>query len=42
MAPQIISQMREHIVFWHYDQQKKVPEIAVLADRSESAIYEIL
>ena len=42
MAPQITSQIRERIVFWRYDQQKKVPEIAVLADCSESAIYEIL
>jgi transposase len=42
MAPQISTQLRERIVFWRYEQNKKAPEIALLAGCAESTVYEIL
>ncbi|KAI9457789.1 hypothetical protein BJY52DRAFT_1093610, partial [Lactarius psammicola] len=42
MAPQISQQLRERIVFWRYKQQKKAPEIALLAGCAESTVYNIL
>ena len=42
MAPQISTQLRGQIVFWQYEQNKKAPEIALLAGCAESTVYEIL
>ena len=42
MAPQIFQQLQERMVVWQYDEHKKAPEIALLANYSESTVYQIL
>ena len=42
IATMILVDIRNHIIVWHFKEQKGAPEIAQLAGCSESVVYKIL
>ncbi|KAG2147736.1 uncharacterized protein EDB93DRAFT_1146396 [Suillus bovinus] len=42
MSPHLTEQLRERIIVWHFQRQKKIAEIAQLAGCSWRSIYKIL